>query len=286
MPAAPAPAVTPTTHTLIVCADDFAIHTGASQGIAQLAALGRISATSAMVLSPRWPADADLLRPLRGRIDVGLHLDWTSDFALALGHGLPLARALRTSVWGGFDPQAARRVVAQQLDLFELVWGAPPDFVDGHQHVQQFDGIRQALVAELAARYPARRPWLRVSAPPGWRAGLKDWGIAALGSFAFKSIAIHAGFTCARGLIGAYDFKLGEAAYAAQVGRWLARAQPMTVMMVHPAVQAPADDPIGAARQMEWGYLNSPAWPATLAVHGWRLAGSASAPQAPQPIRV
>ena len=39
---------------VILCADDFAVNASASLGIAKLAGLGRISATSAMVLSPRW----------------------------------------------------------------------------------------------------------------------------------------------------------------------------------------------------------------------------------------
>ncbi|MFT7116284.1 MAG: putative glycoside hydrolase/deacetylase ChbG (UPF0249 family), partial [Rhodoferax sp.] len=72
---------------VILCADDFAVHAGASRGIAELALLGRLSATSVMVLSPRWTQDVALLQDLRDRIDVGLHLDWTSDFALDAGHG-------------------------------------------------------------------------------------------------------------------------------------------------------------------------------------------------------
>ena len=74
---------------VILCADDFALNGSVSLGIARLVAMGRISATSAMVLSPRWPKDVALLQPLRERIDVGLHLDWTSAFAVAAGHGRP-----------------------------------------------------------------------------------------------------------------------------------------------------------------------------------------------------
>ncbi|HEY5580029.1 MAG TPA: ChbG/HpnK family deacetylase, partial [Rhodoferax sp.] len=93
---------------VILCADDFAVNASASAGIAKLGAMGRISATSVMVLSPRWPQDVALLQSLRGRIDVGLHLDWTSDFALAAGHGLSLGAAMLKAVLGGFDRQAAR----------------------------------------------------------------------------------------------------------------------------------------------------------------------------------
>ena len=74
-----------------MCSDDFAVNQSASLGIAKLADMGRVSATSAMVLSPRWAGDVALLQPLRGRIDVGLHLDWTSEFALRAGHGLSLS---------------------------------------------------------------------------------------------------------------------------------------------------------------------------------------------------
>ena len=59
---------------LVLCADDYAQSAGISQAIRDLAQAGRLSATSAMVLSPRWPEDAAALHALRGRIDVGLHV--------------------------------------------------------------------------------------------------------------------------------------------------------------------------------------------------------------------
>ena len=92
---------------VIVCADDFAVNASASMGIAKLAGMQRISATSAMVLSPRWAQDVALLQDLRGQIDVGLHLDWTSDFALACGHGMSLGAAMRRAWLGGFDRRLA-----------------------------------------------------------------------------------------------------------------------------------------------------------------------------------
>ena len=134
---------------LILCADDFAANASASRGIAALAGAGRISATSVMVLSPRWAGDAALLQAMRGQIDVGLHLDWTSAFARTAGHGVSLASAMRQAVLGGFDRVAARAVIERQLDAFEAVWKSPPDHIDGHQHVQQFAGIREALVAAV-----------------------------------------------------------------------------------------------------------------------------------------
>ncbi|GAB4218499.1 MAG: ChbG/HpnK family deacetylase [Rhodoferax sp.] len=264
---------------IIVCADDFALHAGVTQAVIELARAGRLSATSAMVLSPRWTQDAAALRELRGRLDVGLHLDWTSDFAHAAGHGLGLGAAMLRAALGAIDRARAQAVVARQLDAFEAHWQAPPDFVDGHQHVQQFAGIRQALLAELARRYGtlARKPYLRVSQPlPGLADG-KSRIIAAWGANALKKEAASAGMVCARGLFGIYDFDDDEAAYAARMGHWLAQAQAGAILMCHPALHAQPGDPIAAARVREAAYLASPAFAQALIHAGWRVARGAQA---------
>jgi predicted glycoside hydrolase/deacetylase ChbG (UPF0249 family) len=260
------------TKSLVLCADDFACHAAASQGIAALARAGRLSATSAMVLSPRWTADAPLLRELRGRIDVGLHLDWTSAFAIAAGHGMALGAAMRRAVLGGFEVAAARAVVERQLDRFEACWQAPPDHVDGHQHVQQFAGIREALVEVLARRYPGRAPWLRVSRvlPPA-QAGLKGRIIGWLGADALEKIAAAARLPCAAGLSGVYGFSGGGARYAALMAGWLQAVPTGTLIMCHPAAQAEPGDEIGAARAWEFAYLDGEDFAAALARAGARL---------------
>jgi len=261
---------------LILCADDFAVNASASAGIAKLAAMGRISATSVMVLSPRWPQDVALLQSLRGRIDVGLHLDWTSDFALAAGHGLSLGAAMLKAVLGGFDPSAARVIIERQLDAFEAQWQAPPDYVDGHQHVQQFAGIRQALVQALSSRYGGgsehRRqmrsdegqdglkpstPYLRISRAPAGAADLKSRVIAAMGANALERIAACAGVTGATALLGIYDFSGSQARYADLMAGWLRAAPAGSIIMCHPAQAAESGDVIGVARAQEFVYFSS-----------------------------
>ncbi len=265
---------------VVLCADDFAVHAPASQGIARLAHMGRISATSAMVLSPRWGQDAPLLHDLRGTIDVGLHLDWTSDFAVKAGHGLSLGRAMLTSVLGGFNQQSARGVIERQLDAFEAEWKAPPDHVDGHQHVQQFAGIREALMEILVRRYfhttqttqtthtkPARQPYIRVShAPPG-HATFKSRIISGMGAKAAINIANYVYPTWANALFGIYNFAGTEADYAQRMDHWLQHAPPRTIIMCHPALAAAPGDSIGAARRREFAYLSSDAFGAALARH-------------------
>lgn len=259
---------------VVLCADDFAVNASASLGIARLAAMGRISATSVMVLSPRWAHDVALLQDVRGRIDVGLHLDWTSELAIAAGHGLSLGAAMLKATLGGFDAAAARVVIECQLDAFEAQWKAPPDYVDGHQHVQQFAGIREALVQTLSSRYGAlgpRQPYLRISRGPVGAAGLKSRVIAAMGSNALENIASKQGISRATALLGIYDFAGGPARYAALMARWLHAAPPGCIIMCHPAQAAEPPDAIGVARLQEFAYLSGAEFPIALSEAGVRL---------------
>jgi predicted glycoside hydrolase/deacetylase ChbG (UPF0249 family) len=249
---------------LVLCADDFAVHAPASRGIARLAAMGRLSATSVMVLSPRWGQDAALLQELRGRIDVGLHLDWTSDFARQAGHGLSLGLAMLRGVLGGFDIQRARAVIERQLDAFEAQWKAPPDHVDGHQHVQQFAGIREALVRALASRYRGAMPYLRISRAPPGQADLKSRIISGMGARALEMRAIEVQMAGAAALSGIYDFEGDGLGYARCMAGWLHSAPAGSIIMCHPAEGLAAQDAIAAARVREFDYLAGPAFPAAL----------------------
>ena len=259
---------------VVLCADDFAVHEAASIGIARLAAMGRISATSAMVLSPRWATDAPLLYDLRGQIDVGLHLDWTSHFAIAAGHGLPLGRAMLKSVLGGFNQAAARGIIERQLDAFEAQWKAPPDHVDGHQHVQQFAGIREALIETLARRYGNNghsKPYVRVSRAPPAHADFKSRVISGLGANAMLNIANNVYSTWANALFGIYNFAGTVEDYAQHMAYWLQHAPARTIIMCHPALGVATGDSIGAARAREFAYLSGDRFGAALARYQTRL---------------
>jgi predicted glycoside hydrolase/deacetylase ChbG (UPF0249 family) len=269
---------------VILCADDFAVNESASKGIAKLASSGRISATSAMVLSPRWPQDVVLLHDLRGQIDVGLHLDWTSEFAAASGHGLSLPAAMLKATLGGFGRGAAaaatRVVIERQLDAFEAHWKAPPDYVDGHQHVQQFAGIREVLVQVLVSRYgvgsgPGRsrsqQLYLRISRPPSGAVDLKSRVITAMGATALEKLATEAGLSVTTSLLGVYDFAADGPRYARLMDGWLRAAPSGCIIMCHPAQAAEHDDAIGVARAQEFAYLGSATFSTALAKAQVRL---------------
>jgi predicted glycoside hydrolase/deacetylase ChbG (UPF0249 family) len=261
---------------LILCADDYAASGAVSRGIVELAQAGRLTATSAMTLAPRWAQqDASALRELRGQIDVGLHLDWTSPFAIAAGHGMTLARAMLRAALGGIGREHARPVIERQLDAFEAAWQAPPDHVDGHQHVQQLAGIREALVETLAQRYRGcDKPWLRVSRVGAGR--IKGRIITALGASALEQLAERTGLPHAPELWGVYDFAGGPDRYAGLLEGWLTHAPARAVLMCHPADEqggghSMAADTIARARRWEFDVLGGVAFGQALARYGITL---------------
>ena len=244
---------------VVLCADDYALNAPVSQGIVALAVLGRLSATSVMSLSPRWVEDVVALRDVRERLDVGVHLDWTSSFAKAAGHGSGLGQVMARAALRLYNSKTIEDAIERQLDAFEHHWQAVPDHIDGHQHVQQFAVFRQALAAVLLRRYGhlSVRPWLRVSqvAQPGLKAKV----ISAMGSHDLQRWAQAHAWPTVGPLLGVYGFDGNLDDYAQHMQDWLARlpADPRALIMCHPAVSAQSDDAIGAAREREFAYLAS-----------------------------
>ena len=248
---------TPLIKEVVLCADDYALNAPVSQGIVALVVLGRLSATSVMSLSPRWAEDAVALRDVRERLDVGLHLDWTSSFAIEAGHGSGLGQVMARAALRLYNQKNIEDEIERQLDAFEAHWQAAPDHVDGHQHVQQFAVFRHALAEVLVRRYghAAQRPWLRVSqvAQPGLKAKV----ISAMGAQGLQQWAQANQWPCVGPLLGAYGFDGTLDDYARDMQGWLADVpqDKPALIMCHPAVSAQADDEIGAARKREFAYL-------------------------------
>jgi predicted glycoside hydrolase/deacetylase ChbG (UPF0249 family) len=247
------------TKQVVVCADDYALNAPVSQGIVALTVLGRLSATSVMSLSPRWVEDAAALRDVRDRLDVGVHLDWTSEFAKAAGHGAGLNAVMARAAVRGYTQHALRDQMHRQFDAFETHWQAVPDHVDGHQHVQQFPCFKEALAEVLSARYGslAIKPWVRISRVA--QSGLKARIISLMGASGLQQWTQEVEWPAIGPLLGAYDFDGSIEDYAKAMQGWLSGLSPVTpsVLMCHPAVSAQADDAIGPARKREFAYLAS-----------------------------
>jgi predicted glycoside hydrolase/deacetylase ChbG (UPF0249 family) len=221
--------------------------------------LGRISATSALVYSQRWAQDAAQLIELRQRLDVGVHLDWTSPAAKELGYHLQ-APLMWLQAWA--SASARQRLlddVHRQLDRFEAHWKAAPDHISGFRHIYQITPWREALCQVVQTRYgsAAQRPWLRVSLPPVKTHAAQwygFWGGQALAQWAQANEWPHTA-----PLLGLYDFQGGIGQYARHMQAWLALAAQsesnLPLVSCQPALSAQMNDPIGVARSREFAYL-------------------------------
>ncbi len=235
---------------IIVCADDYAIAPGVSRAIRRLAAAGRIDATSCMTDTPYWPAEGAALRDSGAKIAVGLHLAFTGGSRGSLG-----AFALRV-VTRQISFRAIADNIARQLDAFETVWGAPPDFVDGHQHAHQLPVVRDAVLALWDGRLDRTRTWLRVSDAPAGPAALKSFAIGQLGRTA-KRAARARGIRTNDRLAGAYGFAT-RVAYRQIFEAAVARVRGETVVMCHPGEvdeALRAADPLVEPRAAELAYF-------------------------------
>jgi predicted glycoside hydrolase/deacetylase ChbG (UPF0249 family) len=200
----------------------------------------------------------------------------------ALGSLLPRALSRRLPAAAVADELRA------QLDAFEDAWGAPPDYVDGHQHVHLLPGVREALVAELQRRYPIGRVWVRDCVETPTRclrreAAAKSLFISALG-LKLRGLLRMAGIPANDGFSGLHDFST-DRPFGAKMRRFLSGVGPRPLLHVHPGrVDAAllACDALTTPREAELAYLASDEFLSDLAAAGLRPArfaefGSAAA---------
>ena len=265
--------------TITLCADDYGLTYGVSRGILEALEAGRFSAVSALVTGPRWPAlGHELIR--RGfDADIGLHLNLTLGKPLepmpkfAKDGVFPSIRELvRDARRGKLPLEEIRAEISHQLDRFEAVTGRPPDFVDGHQHVQVLPNIRDELLEELAHRGLQGRCWLRESGDALPRilargAQIKKALIVKQLGRGFAHQARLAGFEVNSGFSGFSDFSQGRD-YAKLFRSYLRARGPRHLIMCHPG-HADGElhglDPVTVTREQELAFLLSPRFEALLA---------------------
>ena len=260
-------------HAICIAVDDFGLHAGINQAALWLAEIGRAQAIGCMVGGPSWTKWNHMLRPLdRAHIDLGLHLDFT-ETPLLPGTLRSLNTLIRDSFLHQLDRPAVRAEIKAQLDAFELAIGRAPAYIDGHQHVHQFPVVRDELLAELAERYGAYKPWLRSTrsarkaeahVQPGWRSSLKPWIVQSLGAAGLASAARELGYPQNSRLLGVYDFAGGPDHYSRLIANWLSSSRQGDLLMCHPSVAIDCADPMIDARRAEFDVLSSPAFEAQL----------------------
>jgi len=265
-------------------ADDYGYRPGVSAAIRRLAFAGRLSATSAIVNGFAFSEAAPFVPALRARIDVGLHLNLVEGRALGPMRRLapsgllpPLGDLVRMALTGAIEAQEIRDEVRRQIDAFTRAAGAPPDFLDGHQHAHALPGIGRAVLDALAesglGHIPVRDPsdrLTRLLTRPAPKA--KALVIAGL-TRGFGRIARRRGVPTNDGFSGVYGFDAADP-YALLMTRFLAQPGPRHLVMCHPgdSDDDPLSDPIRPARLREAAFLASSAFDDLLTVAEARLA--------------
>ncbi|MDJ1159408.1 ChbG/HpnK family deacetylase [Chelatococcus sp. SYSU_G07232] len=270
-------------HPFVLCADDFALTPGVSRAILALAEAGRLTATGAMTNRSHWPDFAPALKALDGRIAAGVHVNLTLGAPLGpmprlapAGMLPPFGRLARLAFTGGLPKAEIEAEIARQLDAFEEAFGRPPDFVDGHQHVQVLPGVRGALLAVLARRGLAGCLWLRNSGdrPAAIvRRGIalrKALVIAGLAT-GFAAAARRAGFATNAGFAGVSAFD-PHRDFGADFARFLVAPGARHLVMCHPGEAEDAElaaiDPVVETRPQEFAFLRSGRFPDLCAAAG------------------
>jgi predicted glycoside hydrolase/deacetylase ChbG (UPF0249 family) len=272
-----------------LCADDYGISNSVNRAIRELVMLGRINATSVMVVAPSFhrseAASLSMLNAGTRRVAIGLHVTLTGPFhPLSVGFRptradefVPLDKMFMRGFLRLHDRNLLAIEIATQLKAFVTAFGRAPDFIDGHQHVHLAPQVRDALlevVTEVAPRAWVRQCGRAVASPRRF-ADRKALVLDAL-SRKFRARATALGIKTNPAFAGVYDFaSAGEADFARLFPDFLKQLPPESVVMCHPGfVDAELErlDPLTAQREREYAFLAGEAFPGLLRAHGVALA--------------
>jgi predicted glycoside hydrolase/deacetylase ChbG (UPF0249 family) len=276
----------PPRRRLWLCADDYGISPAVSRAIRDLIGRGRLNATSVMVTAPGFSsAEALALAECADRrAAIGLHFTLTAPFRPAspaygpvAGDGafLSLARTFGLGLQWRLDPAALEAEAESQLAAFQAAFGRPPDFIDGHQHVQLLPQVSDAVLAVMKRMAPDA--WIRQCGRtmPLWqrRGDPKGLLLDVLSARLRRRCARH-GVAANPAFAGTYDFTHAKA-YEAVFGSFLEGLPDGGVIMCHPGfvdVELQQLDHFTAMREQEHTFFAGDAFPAALAAHGMELA--------------
>lgn len=270
-----------------LCADDYGISPSVNAAIRDLAVRGRLNATSVMVVAPSFHrGEALALQTLNAKtqhVAIGLHVTMTSPFH-------PLSEGFRPLRDGAFPslgtlllrgslrslkPDALVTEITRQVRVFTEHFGRPPDFIDGHQHVQLFPQVRDAFLT--VARREAPAAWVRQCgrALP-FRNILADQKglLLDLLSRGFRRRAIALGVRTNPAFAGTYTFR-DQADFATTFPHFLDELPDGSVVMCHPGFvdsELQKLDPLTTLREQEYAFLVQDTFPDLLARHGVALA--------------
>lgn len=268
-------------------ADDYGISPAVNAAIRDLAVRRRLSATSVMVVAPSFDRAEAARLAMRddaaAKLAIGLHLTLTAPYRpLSAGFRptrggafLPLGILMGRAFLGRLDRAALAAEIAAQLAAFQAAFGRPPDFVDGHQHVQLLPAIGETLLAAMKETAP--HAWVRQCG----RADAAAWRLSdAKGLFvhwlsgSFRARADALGVRTNPAFAGTYDYG-AKTPFAKRFPDFLDGMPDGGVVMCHPGrvdAELTRLDPLTDLREQEYAYLAGDEFAALLRQRGVALA--------------
>lgn len=256
---------------IILCADDYGQNAAISQAIIELIKKNRLSATSCMTNSYYWLSQAKWLEPYKDRVDIGLHINFTEGKPLTKKFGnnfLSLSTLITKAYLKNLDQKAIEDEIHAQIDQFFSGIGKLPDFIDGHQHIQQLPVIRDAILNVYESRLRQSHCYVRSVNNPatllcfGASGYLKTLIIQLCGSFAFKKTLIKHHIPHNTSFEGFYDFASARN-YPNLFPQFIEHSVDKGIIMCHPGLVAEGQDSIGMSRYFEYQYFLSDQFEAT-----------------------
>lgn len=249
---------------IVLCADDYGQNSAISQAIVELVKAKCLSAVSCLVTEPNWPMYAKKLEPFKETIDIGLHFNLTEGKPLSpeFPHAIPLNQLILKANFRNLPKQPILQELRLQLDRFTTVFNKLPDFIDGHQHVQQLPIVRDALFEVYEERLRSHGTPVRCTYSPGSMTRIQDVAyikqliIQLCGGLGFKQALVNHNIPHNQTFAGIYNFK-NAYDYTQLFLRFLDQIADGGMIMCHPGLMGNDIDAIGTARHQEYCYFSS-----------------------------
>jgi predicted glycoside hydrolase/deacetylase ChbG (UPF0249 family) len=272
---------------IVLCADDYGLSPGVNAAIRDLLARGRINATSAMMVTPaidRAEADALIaIKTQQPKIAIGLHVTLTTPFRPLTANYAPLRDGIFLSIGETLGAAMLRRLrpaliaaeIQAQIEKFTATFGMPPDYLDGHQHVQIFPQVRDALLHVVSQDLP--NAWVRQCGrvtPLSSRLADRKGLLLDILSAGFRAQAARLGVRTNPAFAGSYDFH-SDPNFAALFPRFLDRLPADSVVMCHPGFvddTLKSLDPLTDLREREYAFFAAETFPKIMAANRVTLA--------------
>lgn len=216
-----------------------------------------------MVTIPDFALSAADLKKTSNKILKGLHFNLTEGVFLSQAQSpcYSLKELLIKSHLHLIKPSFIAEEFNAQLDSFIKLMGQLPDFIDGHQHVQQLPVIRKIILAAYKKRLQQGGAFIRSTYPAitlplfHFKAAI----LAITGGKAFQSLLQQSNIPHNSCFAGVYNFD-PQVEYRTLFRQWLATVPINGLIMCHPGRGDSITDPIAKARINEMNYFSSDAF--------------------------